>query len=47
MTHPLFVLNSCLIPGSIVTTSPLVNVCNSTDPDVIWGFIKEYDNKLD
>ena len=25
----------------------LVNVCNSTDPDVIWGFIKEYDNKLD
>ena len=24
----------------------LVNICNSTDKNVIWGFIKEYDNSL-
>ena len=24
----------------------LVNICNSTDKNVIWGFVKEYDNSL-
>ena len=24
----------------------LVNICNSTDKEVIWGFLKEYDNSL-
>ena len=24
----------------------LVNICNSTDKNVIWGFVKEYDNLL-
>ena len=24
----------------------LVNICNSTDKKVIWGFVKEYDNSL-
>ena len=25
----------------------LVSVCNSDDPKIIWGFIKEYDHKID